>query len=132
MKLVLWVVLASLAAFALYVRFAPSDPARWHVAVVGDDADFAGGLRRVLPGRAGDLGRLDAIIRATPRTNVLAGQVSDGRITYVTRSRLWWFPDYVTVEARGSDLAVWSRLRFGGSDLGVNAARLSRWLNTLG
>ncbi len=129
---VLWVVLAVLALFAAFVRLAPSDPARWHVAVEGGDADFTGGLRRVLPGRAGDLARLDAIIRATPRTHVLAGSVAEGRITYVTRSRLWWFPDFTTAEARGTDIAIWSRLRFGGSDLGVNAARLTRWLDALG
>ncbi len=128
---VLWVVLAVLALFAVYVRLAPSDPVRWHVAVEGGDADFMGGIRRVLPGQAGDLAALDAIIRATPRTTWLAGSVAEGRITYITRSRLWWFPDYTTVEARGDDLAIWSRLRFGGSDLGVNAARLARWLTAL-
>lgn len=128
----LWVVLVVISLFAAYVRLAPSDPARWHVAVVGGDAATMGGIRRVLPGRAVDLAALDAIIRATPRTTHLAGSLAERRITYITRSRLWWFPDYTTIEARGDDLAVWSRLRFGGNDLGVNAARLARWLAALG
>lgn len=130
-----WGLLLALAAVGLlmgYIRLAPSDPARWHVAVMGGDADFPGGLRRVLPGRAGDLARLDTIIRATPRTQVLAGSVAAGHVTYVTRSALWGFPDYTTVQLRGADLAIWSRLRFGGSDLGVNAARLNGWLAALG
>lgn len=128
---VLWGVLAVTALLALYVRLAPSNPADWHVAVIGDDADMPGAVRRVLPGRAHDLVRLDAIIRGTARTTPLAGSVAEGHITYVTRSRLWWFPDYTTVQIRGDDLAIWSRLRFGGSDLGVNSARLAQWIAIL-
>lgn len=131
MKWAFVALLAAIAALALFIRLAPSDPARWHVAVVGEDADFAGGLRRVLPGQAGDLAALDAIIRATPRTRIIAGSVAAGHVTYVTRSALWGFPDYVTLQTRGDDLAIWSRLRFGSSDLGVNAARLSGWLDRL-
>ena len=43
------------------------------------------------------LAAIDAAARATPRTRVLAGSVEAGMITYVTRSRLWAFPDYTTV-----------------------------------
>lgn len=125
-------VVAMVAAFAGWVRMAPSDPARWHVAVPqAQDKDMDTGVIRVLPGQAGRLGDLDAVIRATPRTGVLAGSVTDGRVTYITRSKLWGFPDYATIEARDSDLLIHARLRFGSSDMGVNRARVTDWLRRL-
>lgn len=118
-------------AFGLYVRLAPSSVARWHVPVEGGDASFEGGLRKVLPGQSGQLAALVAIMEKEPRTRRLAGSLAEGRLTFVTRSRLWGFPDYATVEARGEDLVIYSRLRFGRSDLGVNSARVARWIDGL-
>jgi uncharacterized protein (DUF1499 family) len=113
-----------------YVRLAPSDPGRWHVMPESlAPGDLAGGAVRVVPG---DMAALDAIIRATPRTRVLAGDVAQGMITYVTRSRLFGFPDYTTVRQDGETLEIYGRLRFGKSDLGVNAARIDGWLQRLG
>lgn len=130
-----WLLLAvvvTVAGFAGWVRMAPSDPARWHVPITADeDRDMPGGVIRVLKGRAGDIGQLDDIIRATPRTSVLAGTVGDGRVTYVTRSKLWGFPDYTTIEAKDDDLLIHARLRFGQSDMGVNRARVQDWLSRL-
>lgn len=125
-------VLVMVASFALWVRVAPSDPDRWHVPLTFDaDRDLEGGAMRVLPGQAGKLAELDGIARATERTEVLAGSVADGRITYVTRSQLWGFPDYTTVEAAEGDLRLFARLRFGKGDMGVNKARLERWIGAL-
>mgnify|MGYP001093812450 CR=1 FL=1 len=128
-----WVFLTALIVgglgFAGWVRGAPSDPARWHVSPpVARDTDRPGGVIRVV---AGDMAALDEIIRAEPRTKVLAGSVAEGRLTYITRSALWGFPDYCTVEQQGGNLVVWSRLRFGRSDMGVNRARVTRWLDRL-
>lgn len=134
--------------FAVYVRVAPSDPARWHVSPATDAAPDCtiraerGAARAacLVPQAAADaLARLDAIALATPRTTRLAGSVEEGRITWVTRSRLGGFPDYTTAEVRddmgdgpaGARLDVFARLRFGGDDLGVNAARLTGWLGRL-
>jgi uncharacterized protein (DUF1499 family) len=89
---------------------------------------MAGGVMRVVPG---DLAALDGIIRAEPRTQVLAGSVEAGMVTYVTRSRVFGFPDYTTVAQRGDDLAIHARLRYGQSDMGVNKARVERWLTAL-
>lgn len=136
-----------LAAMA-YVRLAPSDPARWHVALAADGgaaADCTAALRQgrgdaraacLVPGPAAAvLARLDAIALATPRTTRLAGSAEAGRITWITRSALWGFPDYTTAQAVDLDgttrLDIHARLRFGGSDLGVNAARLGDWLARL-
>ncbi|MFD1508711.1 DUF1499 domain-containing protein [Lacimonas salitolerans] len=131
-----WLILAIVAmvlAFGGWVRAAPSDPARWHVAVPeAQDSDRPGGVIRVLPGQADRLAELDAIIRATPRTRLLAGSVAEGRVTYITRSKLWGFPDYSTVETRDGDLLIHARLRFGSSDMGVNRARVTDWLARLG
>jgi hypothetical protein len=131
---------AALLSFAALVRLAPSDPARWHVAPLADGpwdevkpATGAATLRLSLGrGAPADLlARLDAVAMATPRTLRLAGSVAEGRITWITRSALWGFPDYTTAEAREDGLYIHARLRFGSDDMGVNAARLRDWLSRL-
>jgi uncharacterized protein (DUF1499 family) len=131
MKLLSLVLLAVLG-FGLWVRLAPSDHARWHVSV-GDagNRDFAGAVVRSIPAGPGDMSRLDRIIRDTPRTVVLSGTPEEGMVTYITRSRLWGFPDYTTVEAQPGAIVIHGRLRFGSSDLGVNRARVEGWLAAL-
>ena len=112
-----------------YIRLAPSDASRWHVPVTATtSADRTGGAIRVLSVDEGALRRVDAAARALPRTRVLAGSVEEGRITYITRSRWIGFPDYTTVEHSDGLLRMHARLRFGRSDLGVNAERLQRLL----
>jgi uncharacterized protein (DUF1499 family) len=133
--------LVAVVAFALYVRLAPSDPGRWHVApVAGGPAGevVVAGLNsatlRLGPeaGAPADLlARLDAVALAAPRTTWLAGSVEEGRITWVTRSALWGFPDYTTAEVLPDGLGIAARSRFGSSDLGVNAARLRDWQGRL-
>jgi hypothetical protein len=138
-----WVVglaLVAVIGFAAYVRLAPSDPARWHLSPTAEgpwDEVQAGqgsaSLRLSLAvGAPADLlARLDAVALATPRTIRLAGSVAEGRITWVTRSALWGFPDYTTAEVRDDGLYIHARLRFGGADMGVNSARLGDWLSRL-
>ena len=130
--------------FGAYVRLAPSDPARWHVSPTpaaqpdctvqqGEGDARATCLLPAAPAEA--LAKLDAIATATPRTTRLAGSPEEGRITWITRSALWGFPDYTTAEAApdatGTRLTLHARLRFGRSDMGVNAARLRDWLPRL-
>ncbi|PVA11798.1 DUF1499 domain-containing protein [Pelagivirga sediminicola] len=123
--LLVLVVLSGMA----WIRLAPDDAERWHrLPASVSDADMEGGVMRVLPG---DLAELDRIIRAEPRTRVLAGSVAEGMVTYVTRSRVFGFPDYTTVAQRGGDLVLHARLRYGKSDMGVNKARVERWLDAL-
>lgn len=124
-----WVVLIILVLGAAYVRLAPSDPSRWHVAQeIKADRDLEGGvLRRIETGMDG-LARLDSTARDWPRTRVLAGSVGEGMITYVTRSAFWGFPDYTTVRQMGEWLEINARLRFGRSDFGVNRARIEAWM----
>ncbi|MGX9353857.1 DUF1499 domain-containing protein [Roseobacteraceae bacterium S113] len=132
MRWSMWVILAAVLGFAAWVRLAPSDAARWHVALGFEgDGNQVNGAQRVLPGDAALFEALDGIIRATPRTQVLAGDAAQGHITYVTRSALWGFPDYTTVQSDGDHIRIWGRLRFGRADLAVNATRIDGWLQAL-
>jgi len=146
-----WIVLVTfglplLAAlgFAAFVRLAPIDPARWHVSLqepmrTGKPNDIRirpAGAEIAAPvfaePPAALAARIAALALAEPRTRLLAGSPSLGHMTFVQRSRLWGFPDVITVETLpapgGATLRLWSRSRFGYSDMGVNRARALRWL----
>jgi uncharacterized protein (DUF1499 family) len=69
---------------------------------------------------------------ATPRTRLIAGDVTSGMLTFQTRSALWGFPDQTTVAVTGDRLVIYGRLRFGSADLGVNKARVENWLAAVG
>ncbi len=134
-------IVALLGAMA-YIRLAPTTAAQWnalpHVAAleVGAPVDqvipLTGAAALHLSSAQGDpatlLAKLDGIALATPRTVRFAGTVQEGRITWITRSAFWGFPDFTTAEARSGGLYIYARLRFGREDFGVNAKRLSAWL----
>jgi hypothetical protein len=132
MKFVMYgvgIILVLLVGGMLYVRLAPTDVARWHQPIEAvEDADLEGGAVRVVAVEEGTLARVDAAARALDRTEPIAGSVAEGRITYRTRSKLIGFPDFTTVEYSDGTLKMFARLRFGASDLGVNAKRLERLL----
>lgn len=140
---ILAIAAAALAGLVLYVRLAPSDPARWHVDPVAAEVPSFPGHALMRPGGPIDspvlrmepaalMAALDAAARAEPGTERLAGAVEDGHVTYISRSRIIGFPDYVSVRALpaegGAQPAIFSRLRFGHDDLGVNRARVERWV----
>jgi hypothetical protein len=134
-----FLILAFLGLLAA-IRLAPSDPARWHVALPAGIADnlaeaevraLTGAAVLRVPGGAETLAALDAIAVAAPRTERLAGSPDAGRITWITRSLVFGFPDYTTAEIGPDGVTLWARLRFGRSDMGVNAARLGDWLSRL-
>lgn len=128
----LWLVVGLVVVLGAYIRLAPSDPDRWHVAPVGDtNRDMPGGVLRVVETGPNGLEPLDAIARAAPRTAALAGSVETGMITYITRTKVIGFPDYTTAQQDGDILRVYGRLRFGRRDFGVNAARVDAWLQNL-
>jgi hypothetical protein len=129
----LWLILAAIVVAFGYVRLAPSDPVRWHVApTVTADLDLTDGAKRIVENAPDGLERLDAVARQAPRVSVLDGTVGAGMVTYVARTRLMGFPDYVTAQQDGDTLKIHSRQRFGRSDMGVNAARIDRWLARAG
>lgn len=139
--------LVGTAGLAACMRSLDSDPARWHrplaeVAAPGrKNAALAAAPGYLLPGPdiilmprpdpVAILAALDRIALAEPRTRRLAGSPEEGRITWMQRSAVFGFPDYITAEAGPEGWALWSRARFGRRDLGVNRARLERWLTAL-
>ncbi len=141
MKLVVVLAVLVLAGLGV-IRFVPIDPARVHTpshADVPGDVSTATrfvATRQITTTGEGILTAADRMIRATPRTSLLAGDVAEGRISYVTRSAIIGFPDYVTIEAlegdEGTLLVVRSRARFAGYDWGTNKARVEGWLAQLG
>jgi uncharacterized protein (DUF1499 family) len=145
-RVALVVLITIIVAGLAYVRLAPSDPLRWNVdaappndlpegAVVAGEGGARAVLRlaRITPEEV--LARLDRIALETPRTRRLAGTPAAGRMTWITRSAVFGLPDYTTASARpegaGTVLTLHARLRFGRGDLGVNAARLRRWVARL-
>ncbi|ABV93476.1 conserved hypothetical protein [Dinoroseobacter shibae DFL 12 = DSM 16493] len=143
--LIIVAMFAFVALMAVF-RLAPSDPAEWHVdptdpslsagsgaALVRSDGNLQSPVFDETPEAL--LARLHAIADATPRTRVLAGSPEEGRVTYMTRSLVFGFPDYTSVTTipmgDGAQVVAYGRLRFGSSDMGVNTERLSGWLDQL-
>ena len=146
-------VVALVAALAGYVRSASHDADTWHVDPLDAPSPSTPNSYRVGPAQgshgasvepnavaptvsasASDLAAaFDAVATNDARVEVVAGSAADGHVTYVQRSRTMGYPDYVSVRFidlgdDGSTLAVFSRARFGRSDLGVNEKRVERWL----
>ncbi len=145
-KYVLIAVVLAVGALMLYVRLSPIDAAEVNLDPEGVEKPGYPGHVLVRPG--GDIKpeiypippevlavRLEAIIMATARTDRVAGNLSEGVASYVTRSALWGFPDIATVKVvpaeGGSAVRIFSRLRFGLADMGVNRKRVEGWLSQL-
>lgn len=143
MKTLLIVLLTPLLALALWVRLAPMQPARWHV----DPLDVTAPSRPNYDLRIGadaiiiqaTMTRLELawerVIAAEERMYLLAGAPEDELVTYVQRSAILRFPDAISIrfEAQGdmTRLHIFSRSRFGHSDLGVNRTRVNRLVTRL-
>lgn len=124
-----WILLAALVVVFGFIRLAPSDPLDWNTQPeLSEDKEFRGGVFRVVRTGPEGLERFDRIASNAPRTKLLAGSVDDQMATYVTRTKLFGFPDYTTARQDGEFLKVYARLRFGRSDLGTNKARIDAWL----
>ena len=79
--------------------------------------------------------KLDHII-VRDGCNQIFGEISNGLITYECRSKLFGFPDYVSIKFEyidelTSSIAIYSRSRFGRNDFGKNRARIVKWLKVL-
>jgi uncharacterized protein (DUF1499 family) len=130
--MIIWTILTILIVVAIAARVAPSDPDQWHVATQArEDKDFKSGAIRLVNTGPDGLARLNEIALATARTSVLAGSVDSGMVTYITRTAVFGFPDYTTVQQDGETLKFHARLRFGRSDTGVNRERLKQWIAAL-
>ncbi len=85
--------------------------------------------------------RLRAIVaevaKGEPGTEIVFEDRWEEHDRYIVRSRLMRFPDTVDAHVIGagegrSTLALYSRSQIGYSDLGVNRARIERWLRRVG
>lgn len=129
---VVWVLLALVILGMAFIRLAPSDPTRWHVAPKGDkDKNLEGGVVRVVETGPLGLKKLNAVVQADATTRTLAGSVDEGMVTYVSRTKVMGFPDYTTAQQDGDTLRIYGRLRFGRSDFGVNRNRVDGWLGQI-
>lgn len=129
MSLYLWIVVGAVALSMAYVRLAPHSVTAVHVLPAAlEDQHRPDGVIRNVNISVEDLHRQ---ILSEPRTKVLAGSPESGLTTYVTRSALWGFPDYTTVGATETGSVIHARLRFGRSDTGVNARRVTRWVDAV-
>ncbi len=132
------VLVVLLLVLLTYIRLAPTDPAKWHGISdrkgLGDHPSTGGfmAVRRVTASQDEVLSAVRDVALATDRTQLIAGSVEDGMMTFQTRSKLIGFPDYTTVRVEDDMLTIYGRLRFGRSDLGVNAERIREWLAVLG
>jgi len=147
-------VLCLLALIAgIAIRRASDDPAVWHVDPLTSTSTGNPNWNRLVPADA-DVDRdpqrdgeaptfaqsaaevataFDTFVKSESNVQVLAGSAADGFVTYIQRSTLFGFPDYVSVKFidlpdGGSTIAIFSRARYGKSDLDVNQKRVARWV----
>jgi len=135
-------VLALVAGLAIYMRAVAMPAAIWHVdpdtAVAPTTPNFVlinGDEAPVVSLSPTDTAtRLDAIAR-DDGASLIGGSLTDGFATYLVRTRLMGFPDVVSIRLHDDGgqtrISLFSRSRFGESDMGVNQARVDRWLGAL-
>ncbi|RMA41725.1 DUF1499 domain-containing protein [Rhodophyticola porphyridii] len=132
------------AGTAIVMRLVPMPAEIWHL----DPADVAppdtpnfvllrGDEAVTRPGTVADISaRIDEIARGDG-ARLIGGTVAEGHMTYVHRTALMGFPDAISIRVRPAEetgqtaIEVFSRSRFGHSDMGVNDRRVTRWLEQL-
>ncbi len=140
MSTLLWF-LAFLAVVVLIARFIPADSEPYHEDPAEPDTRRSE-FRLIGPEAPRYHVDADTVLEAfsdiaRSRWNVLLaeGSVDEGMLTFVSRSPVFGFRDYITVkavdESGGAKLSVFARPRFDVYDWGVNARRLDRWLGEL-
>lgn len=76
------------------------------------------------------------LMDSQPRVTEIYADSNKHEYTYIQRSFLFRFPDYIYVkfialDNNTSSLIIFSRSKYGYSDLGVNKRRVLRWLKAL-
>ena len=70
-----------------------------------------------------------------PGLEQVAGNAAEGTLRYVQRSKLMRFPDTINVKVvpaeGGSAVLIYSRSQIGKGDMGVNRARVERWIGLI-
>jgi uncharacterized protein (DUF1499 family) len=78
----------------------------------------------------------EALMQAEPRVRELHRDETGTQIDYVQRSRLFRFPDiitirFITLRPHRTTVAIYSRSVYGEGDMGVNKARIRGWITKL-
>lgn len=78
----------------------------------------------------------EALIKKQQRLQTIDEDPEKHLYNYVQRTRLFRFPDFITVQliaidANHSTIAIFSRAKYGYSDFGVNRRRVQCWLKLL-
>ena len=134
-------ILVLIALAILLARFIPADSEPYHedpalpehqrseVRLIGREAP------RFTADAETGLTEFSRIARRDWRVGLVEGSVDEGMMTFVARSTVFGFRDFITVkatdEAGGSKLSIFARPRFDVYDWGVNKKRLDRWLSEL-
>ncbi|WP_417587517.1 DUF1499 domain-containing protein [Pararhodobacter oceanensis] len=126
----------AVAGFAIWVRIAPNDAAYWHVdpATAPDPStpNFAR-VDRVTSLAPDQVAAAISSVAEAEGARRIAGDARHG--TWIARTRVMGYPDFISIrlqpQGEGTRVLAFSRSRFGHSDMGVNRARLRRWLGAL-
>ena len=130
------VLAVAFVGFALWVRMAPTDVMRWHVDPGTAQAPSSPNFARLEQTTSLAPAQAAAAI-AAQATDEGAAQIAGDAMfgTWIARTRVMGYPDYVSIRLTpgdaGTQVTAISRSRFGHSDMGVNAARLRRWVSRL-
>lgn len=131
-----------IAVSAVFFRMTPMPAEVWHV----DPAEVSPpSTPNFVLLRGDEAPRIDASpsevaqrlarVAADEGATRIAGDLDAGHATYVVRTPLMGFPDAVSIrlmpEGAQTRVEIFSRSRFGQSDLGANRARVDRWLAAL-
>jgi len=148
LKLFLAIVLATLIIISLllcYIRFSRSDQYLWHidpelVLQIKKKNSFLLNSKSIsypyYPYSADELYSRLITILDNENCKRLFGNIEDRLITFICRSKIIGFPDYVSVrfieyEGGKSSISVFSRSRFGVYDFGKNKNRVLQWLEQI-
>jgi hypothetical protein len=128
-------ILVLIAVLQIIVRFAPLPAARLTAKPGPMEAGvhpMTGGVKIVRPLAELPPGAFQQLLKlaaATPRTERVG--LGESPAAFVTRSKLWGFPDITVIWVANDVLHLHSHLVFGKGDLGVNAVRAARWFEAL-
>lgn len=147
LRMIALIIVMGLIGLAAYARVVQIGPDTYHVDPETAPVPGFPGHALLRPGGGGEApvylmpaeklaAAVDAAIMAEPRTTRLAGSLDDSFASYVIRSKLFGFPDILSVKVIDlgdgkSTLALFSRLRIGQMDFGVNETRVRALLSRL-
>lgn len=131
----------TIIAMMLYIRFAPSSVAKWHVAPniatssgKPNEYQLVGNKAVTFDLSASNLSKIvHEYVENQPNITKLEETPEKGLLTFIQRSKIMGYPDYITISIlpiseNQAQLEILSRSRFGYSDLGTNRKRVDMWV----